>query len=242
MTAPGRLIAFEGGEGTGKSTQAARLAAALDAELTREPGGSALGERIRQLLLDPGSEAADGAGIDPRTAGIDPRTAGIDPRTAGIDPRTAGIDPRTEVMLALAARAQHVSERIRPVLGAGRDVVVDRFSGSTMAYQGYGRGLDVAEIRRACDFATGGLWPDLILLLDVPVPLAFVRRAGTGSKPDRFESAGGGFHERVAEGFLAMAAADPEGWVVIDGTPDVDTVSRLVLEAVEDRLGRKLPV
>src|SRR5580700_8706439 len=115
------MIAFEGGEGAGKSTQAERLAAALGAELTREPGGTAIGERIRTLLLDPET----GTGSE--------------------------IDARAELMLALAARAQHVSERVRPLLKSGRDVVLDRYSGSTLAYQGYGRGLPVDEIRQACD-------------------------------------------------------------------------------------------
>ena len=199
------MIAFEGGEGAGKSTQAERLASVLGAELTREPGGSALGERIRHLLLDPETEAVGGEGIA----------------------------ARTELMLALAARAQHVSERIRPALEAGRDVVVDRFSGSTLAYQGYGRGLPVSEIRRACDLATGGLWPDLTFLLDVPVEVGVARRAGTGSRPDRFESEPSGFHVRVAE--------DREHWVVVDGTADVDEVARLVFEAVECNLGPKAP-
>jgi dTMP kinase len=199
------MIAFEGGEGAGKSTQAERLAAALGAELTREPGGSALGERIRELLLDPGTEAS-----------------------------ADGLDARTELMLALAARAQHVSERIRPALEAGRDVVVDRFSGSTLAYQGYGRGLPLSEIRRACDLATGGLWPDLTVLLHVPVEVGAARRVAAGSLPDRFESQGSEFHVRVTEGFLALAAEDPGSWIVLDGTGDVDDVARHVLDAVRE--------
>jgi dTMP kinase len=209
MKTPGRLLAFEGGEGAGKSTQAERLAHALGAELTREPGGTALGERIRRLLLEPETEPAE----------------------------PGSIDARTELMLALAARAQHVSERIRPALDAGRDVVVDRYSGSTLAYQGYGRGLPVGEIRRACDLATGGLWPDLTLLLHVPVDVGSARRAAAGSTPDRFESQRGGFHGRVAEGFLVLAADDPDRWVVIDGTGAVDDVARLVLHAVRRSLG-----
>jgi dTMP kinase len=213
MTTPGRMIAFEGGEGAGKSTQATRLAAVLGAELTREPGGSVLGERIRQFLLDPATEAA-GAGR---------------------------IDARTELMLALAARAQHVSERIRPALEAGRDVVIDRYSASTLAYQGYGRRLPVEEIRRACDLATGGLWPDLTFLLQVPVELGAARRAGASPQPDRFESEGGGFHARVAEGFLALAAQESDSWVVIDGTRGVDEVAELVLDSVGRKLGLRRP-
>ncbi|MFZ0171605.1 MAG: dTMP kinase [Acidimicrobiales bacterium] len=207
MTRRGRLIAFEGGEGAGKSTQASRLAASLDAELTREPGGSHLGERIRQLLLDPAGEPA------------------------------AAIDPRAELMLVLAARAQHVAQRIRPALESGRDVVVDRFSGSTLAYQGYGRGLPLAAVRQACDVATGDLWPDLTILLEVPLSVGAARRAG-GSAPDRIESEQGGFHRKVSEGFRALAAADPQGWVVIDGSGEVEAVASLVRQAVESRLGQ----
>ncbi|HXY45781.1 MAG TPA: dTMP kinase [Acidimicrobiales bacterium] len=207
MTGRGRLIAFEGGEGAGKSTQAQRLASGIGAELTREPGGSELGERIRHLLLDPAGTAAV-------------------------------IDPRAELMLLLASRAQHVAERIRPALESGRDVVVDRFSGSTLAYQGYGRGLPLAAVKEACDLATGGLWPDLTILLEVPLTLGSARRAGAGWTPDRIEAEEAEFHRRVADGFLALAAADPQGWVVIDGTGAVDTVAHLVDEALESRLGQ----
>jgi dTMP kinase len=209
VSVPGRMIAFEGGEGAGKSTQAERLAAALGAELTREPGGTAIGERIRTLLLDPET----GTGSE--------------------------IDARAELMLALAARAQHVSERVRPLLKSGRDVVLDRYSGSTLAYQGYGRGLPVDEIRQACDLATAGLWPDLTILLHVPVEVGASRRACAGALSDRFESLGAEFHGRVTEGFLALAAEDPEHWVVIDGTTQVDEVTRVVLDAVQRHLGRR---
>jgi dTMP kinase len=204
------LIAFEGGEGAGKSTQASRLAAALKAEVTREPGGSVLGERVRQLLLDPQLGKAAG-----------------------------WIDARAELMLMLAARAQHVSELIRPRLESGRDVVVDRYSGSTLAYQGYGRGLPLEEIRQACDLATNGLWPDLTILLDVPLEVGAARRMTASSPPDRIESERDGFHVRVREGFLAEAAADPDRWVVIDGTLDFGEVERLVWTAVDQLLGAR---
>lgn len=201
MTTPGRLIALEGGEGAGKSTQAALLAAAIGAEQTREPGGSDLGERVRALLLDPS---------------------------------TGEIDDRAELFLMLAARSQHLAERIRPGLAGGRHVVVDRFSGSTLAYQGYGRGLPLADVRRACDLATAGCWPDLTLLLDLPAALGAARRSGV---PDRIEGADGGFHERVTGGFRELAAAEPSSWVVIDASQGVDEVARDVLAAVGERLG-----
>ncbi|MGH9292011.1 MAG: dTMP kinase [Acidimicrobiales bacterium] len=198
------LIAVEGGDGAGKSTQAARLAEAISAAKTREPGGTAIGERVRELLVD---------------------------RAWGLD--DGALDERAELFLVLAARAQHVAERIRPWLEAGRLVVVDRFSASTIAYQGFGRGLPIGEVRRACDLATGGLWPDLTVLLDVPVVEARRRRAGTA---DRIEAEPARFHEAVRAGFLELAAGDPT-WVVIDGSQPVGTVSALVAEAVREHLG-----
>jgi dTMP kinase len=204
MTRKGRLIALEGGEGAGKSTQAERLARSIGAELTREPGGSALAEAIRGWVLD--------------------------------SPGSAAVDARAELMLLLAARAQHVAEHIGPALRDGRDVVVDRYSGSTLAYQGYGRGLPLEAVRAACELATGGLWPDLTILLDLPVAVGVARRVQSGRPPDRIESAGGGFHERVAAGFLALAAAEPERWVVIDASAAPGEVEREVRLVVEERL------
>ncbi|HEX3538944.1 MAG TPA: dTMP kinase [Acidimicrobiales bacterium] len=191
MTA-GRFIAFEGGEASGKSTQAARLASALGAVLTREPGGTELGSHLRRLVLHP-------------------------------DPGVP-VSARAEALLLAADRAQHVSEVIRPALAAGRDVVTDRYAGSSLAYQGYGRDLGLAEIRRLSDWASAGLWPDLVILLDVPVAVAKRRLAATGAGPDRLESAGAEFHQRVADGFLALAQAAPDTWRVVDGTGGPDAV------------------
>jgi dTMP kinase len=232
VTEHGRFIAFEGGEGAGKSTQARRLAALLGAELTREPGGSDLGERIRRLLLDPPVATATTAPAATATA-----TA----TATGTAELATDLEPRAELMLMLAARAQHVAERIRPALEGGRHVVVDRFSGSTMAYQGFGRGLPLAAVEQACDLATGGLWPDLTILLDVPLAIGAERRAAAGSALDRIESEHAEFHVRVAEGFLGLAAADPDRWVVIDGTAGVEDVARLVCSAVATRLKLELP-
>ncbi len=197
----GRLIAIEGGEGAGKSTQAALLAKALDADLTREPGGTPVGERVRDLLLDP---------------------------------RSGTLDDRTELLLMLAARAQHMSERIEPVLRSGRHVVVDRYSGSTLAYQGYGRGLPLDEVRRACDLATGGRWADLNVLVDVPVRVGSARRH---ARPDRIEAEAVEFHERVRRGYLAEADLDPHHWIVVSGDAPAAELASSILRSVTDRLG-----
>lgn len=199
--AAGRLIAIEGGEGAGKSTQASTLARALGAELTREPGGTALGERVRELLLDP---------------------------------RSGAVDDRAELLLMLAARAQHLVERIEPALSEGRDVVVDRFSGSTLAYQGYGRGLPVEQVRLLCGLATGDRWPDLNVLIDVPVEVGTARRQ---HRPDRIEAEDRAFHERVREGYLTEAATDEARWLVVDGTRRASDVAAEVVAGVRERLG-----
>jgi dTMP kinase len=198
----GRLVAFEGGEGCGKSTQTTLLADRLGAVATREPGGTAIGEQGRSLLLDPA---------------------------------TAGLDPRAEALLMAAARAQHVAEVIRPALDAGRDVVTDRWIGSSLAYQGHGRGLPAPAVAAVSDFAVDGVHADLVVLLDVPAPVAAARRSGPD---DRMEQEGGGFHDRVAAGFAALAAADRERWVVVDGTGDPTVVAERVWAAVSQRLPR----
>jgi dTMP kinase len=198
----GRFIAFEGGEACGKSTQAALLADALDAVLTREPGGTAIGARVRSLVLDPA---------------------------------TVGLSARAEALLMAADRAQHVAEVVAPALAAGRWVVTDRFSGSTLAYQGYGRGLDLDDLRRLVHFATGGMEPDLNVLVDVPVEVG--RRRRRGGSEDRLEGLGDEFQERVRSGYLALAAADPGRWVVIDGVGHVEEVAVRLSAAVVARLG-----
>lgn len=199
MPERGWFVAFEGGEACGKSTQSARLAARLDAVLTREPGGTALGERVRELFLDPA---------------------------------TGVVDPRAEALLVAAARAQHVALVIEPALSSGRHVVTDRFTGSSLAYQGHGRGLDVEAVRGLSQFATGGLGPDVTVLLDVPADVAAARR---GRAPDRLEAEGDGFHDRVRAGYASLAAA--EGWVVVDGSAPVDEVERRVWAAVAAIIG-----
>jgi dTMP kinase len=201
----GRFIVFEGGEACGKSTQAARLAERIGARLTREPGGTPLGERIRELLLDPAS---------------------------------GEVDPRAEALLMAASRAHHVATLVEPTLASGQHVVSDRYLGSSVAYQGYGREQDPDRIAELSMWATRDLVPDLVLLLDVPAAVAAERRARI---PDRLEAAGSAFHERVAEGFRALAAADPDVWVMIDGAMAIDAVAGAVDTAAADRLGLKVP-
>ncbi len=197
---PGRFIALEGGDGCGKSTQARLLAGSLGALLTREPGGTPAGERMRDIVLDPA---------------------------------TGEMDDRAEVLLIAAARADHVAQVVRPNLEAGRDVVTDRYVSSSLVYQGHGRQLPVEEVAEVNAWATGGLTPDLTVLLEVPPAIAAAR---VGGDPDRFEGEGDDFHERVAEGYRELAGADPAGWVVVDGTGTVDEVAARVLAAVTERL------
>ena len=136
-------------------------------------------------------------------------------------------------MIAAADRAQHIARVVRPTLAAGRAVVSDRSVYSTLAYQGYGRGLDLAELRTVNDWAIGGLWPSRVILLDAPVDVLAARLHGRDL--DRFERAGDAFHERVAEGYRTMAASDPEHWIVIDASGDPDAVTASVLSAVAVR-------
>ena len=147
-----------------------------------------------------------------------------------LDPALGHVDARTEVLLLLAARAQHVEEVIAPALAAGRDVVCDRFSGSTLAYQGYGRGLDPAELERLSEWASGGVRPDLVVLLQVAPEVARRRRQGRGAD-DRVEGEGTAFFERVERGFADLARSDPARWRVVDGSGPVEEVAVRVLKA-----------
>jgi dTMP kinase len=150
-----------------------------------------------------------------------------------LDARTTGLDHRAEALLMVADRAQHVAEVISPALKAGRHVVSDRYFGSTLAYQGYGRGLPIAELRQLSSWASENLWPDLVVLLDVPREVAMRR---TGKTPDRMEAAGEVFHDKVQRGYRALAAADTTRWVVIDGAAAPGEVAAAVWEAVVTRL------
>jgi dTMP kinase len=209
----GTFITLEGIEGCGKSTQAGRLAKRLREEgyrvvETREPGGTPLAERIRDIFLSPSVEP---------------------------------VAPECEAHLILACRSQHVAQVIKPALQAGAVVICDRFTDSTLAYQGYGRGLDLRSLERLNRFATGGLAPALTLLLDLPVAtgLARRRRERDMNRLDREVKA---FYERVRRGFLKMAAQHPRRIEVIDATPDPDVVAREVASLVTRFLNKRANV
>jgi dTMP kinase len=151
-------------------------------------------------------------------------------------PEAPSLSLRAEALLMAADRAEHVELVVEPALAAGEWVVSDRFSGSTLAYQGYGQGLEVAELRRLVEWATGGLVPDLSVLVDVPVAVAQARLARTA--PDRLERLGPEFAQRVGDGFVALAAADPEHWVVVDGTGEPAALTARIVGVVHERFGR----
>jgi dTMP kinase len=197
---PPLYVAFEGAEGCGKSTQAALLAEAVGAVLTRETGGTEVGRRLREILHD----------VD-----------------------VVDLDDRSELLIVAADRAQHVARVVRPALDAGRPVVSDRSVYSALAYQGYGRGLDVDEIRGINDWAMRGIWPSLVVLLDAPTDVLAARLHGRDL--DRFERAGEAFHERVIDAYHTMAAADPDRWIVVAADDDQDKIAAVVLELVTAR-------
>lgn len=202
----GRLIALEGIDGCGKSTQARLLGEATGATVTGEPGGTPVGAALRQVLLDV---------------------------------RLPAPSERTEALLMAADRAEHVDRVVRPVLAGGGWVVTDRWSGSTLAYQGYGRGLPLDALDRLVRWAADGVEADLVVLVDVPVDVARTRtaRRSAARAADRIEAAGADFQEDVRRGFLALAAADPARWVVVDGTGRPPVVAAVIREQVQARLG-----
>ena len=196
------MIALEGIDGCGKSTQARRLSERLDALLTFEPGATRLGVTLRRLLLDRDQPP---------------------------------VSERAEALLMAADRAQHVAEVVLPALEAGRWVVTDRFSASTLAYQGYGRELDRSELGRLIGWATAGLQPDLTVLIDVSVAVASARRGGDPG--DRLEGEGDAFRQRVAEGYRRLASEAPTPWLVVDGAGSETEVAAAVWSGVTDVLG-----
>ena len=196
----GIFITLEGVEGAGKTTQAHRLAEALDGDVlvTREPGGTPLSEQIRELFFTHHDMSAV-----------------------------------TELLLIAAARAQHVTERIQPALNAGRTVICDRFIDATIAYQGYRKGIDCPLIEQVNHIATAGLTPDRTFLLDLPPDIGCQRKRESAEPLTRIELEALASHEKVREGYLAIAAADPQRVKLIDAQLDADTIHLMLLTETE---------
>ncbi len=204
---PGLFITFEGPEGAGKSTQVKHLKASLEAAghsvlATREPGGTPLGDRLRQIVL-----------LEPDVP----------------------ITPVAEFLIYSASRAQIVHDVIRPALNDGRVVIVDRYADSSLAYQGYGRGLNMPWLKEVTWEATGGLRPDITILLDLEPEIGLRRAAQTGSL-DRLERADLSFHHRVRNGFLELANAEPERFLVLNALEQPDALAAIILAAVTGAL------
>ena len=204
------FVTLEGPEGCGKTTQIARLAGWLrdlgyDVLATREPGGTSIGDQVRDILHAPGNRS---------------------------------MQPAAELLLYNASRAQLVAEVIRPHLARGGIVLSDRYADSSIAYQGYGRGLDLDALRAIVGFATGGLRPDLILLLDVEVEEGLRRKRGGGGEWNRLDQEPIDFHRRAREGFLSRARQEPERWVIVDAARGVDEVQADIRQVVASRLVR----
>ncbi len=205
------FISFEGPDGSGKTTQARLLVEWLRQQgypvvLTREPGGTDIGEQIRLVLHDP---------------------------------RNTEMDARTEILLYSASRAQLVAQCILPALEAGHIVVSDRYADSTLAYQGYGRGLDLEVLRAITAFATRGVLPDLTLYLDVIPEEGLRRRKAEGGEWNRLDAEAADFHRRVRAGYLELASSDPRRWVIIDAARPVEEVQAQIRKVVGAVLDQK---
>lgn len=203
------FITLEGPEGSGKTSHIPALAEAIrqagrEIEVTREPGGTQIGDEIRATLLSL---------------------------------KNTEMHPTTEILLFQASRAQLVNQVIRPALAAGKVVLCDRYADSTLAYQGYGHRTDLEKLRRIVDFATGGLKPDLTVLMDVDIETGIRRRSSDEKHWNRLDAKELAFHRRVREGYHTMAAAEPERWVTIDAAQPLEKVLDDLIKVVLGRLG-----
>jgi dTMP kinase len=205
------FITLEGPDGSGKTTQIrllydALVAAGYDVVLTREPGGTAIGDQIRAVLHD----------------------------VANVE-----LVATAEILLYSASRAQLVAQVIRPALAAGKIVLCDRYADSTMAYQGYGRGLDLEALNAITRFATGGLKPDLTVLLDLEPEVGLSRRQVGGGELNRMDQQDLDFYQRMRQGYITLAAEEPERWIRVDASGPVEEVARAVKAAVIAELNRR---
>ncbi len=202
------FVTFEGPEGSGKSTQMPQLASYLEQEgfsvlATFEPGGTAIGDQIRDCLHDVANTA---------------------------------MEPTTEFLLYSASRAQLVREKIRPALAQNKIVLCDRYADSSIAYQGYGRGLDLDWVTEITEFATGGLAPDLTFLLDIDVESGLARRVAGKAEMNRLDLETIAFHNRVREGYHQLAAADPDRWVIVNARHRAAEIQQTLRTVLLERL------
>jgi dTMP kinase len=205
------FVTFEGPEGSGKSTQVRLVASLLttaghNVVETREPGGTSLGERIRDLLLDPNNST---------------------------------ITPVTEALLMTAARSQHVADVLRPAICRSQIILCDRYTDSTLAYQGAGRGLSIAELEELQDFAIGGIRPHLTVLLDIPVETGLSRRELSGTPLNRLDLDERAFHERVRSWYLHAARQEPDRWLVLDARKAQDELAGLICQRIIELIAQR---
>lgn len=202
------FITLEGPEGSGKTSQLPALAdylrgAGYEVIVSREPGGTPVGDQIREILMNLQNNA---------------------------------ILPRTEILLFLAARAQHVDEVIKPALAEGKLVICDRYGDSTLAYQGYGHQIDLDVLRNLLDFSTDGLKPDMTLLIDIPVKTGLERKRKNHSEWNRLDAYEEAFHNRVRQGYFELAKEDPQRWVIVDAAQPMAQVQSEMREVILSRL------
>jgi len=203
------FITLEGPEGSGKTSHCPELAEAIrkagyEVVLTREPGGTEIGNEIRSTLLNL---------------------------------KNTEMHPTTEILLFQASRSQLVNQVIRPALAEGKVVICDRYADSTLAYQGYGHQTNLDELTQIIGFATGGLKPDLTVLMDVAIETGLQRRSSDDENWNRLDAKEVAFHQRVRDGYHKMAAAEPDRWVTVDAAQDLEGVLKDLIKVVLERLG-----